>query len=77
MYNTFTYSGELAGDYSLLVAQRIPDDVLREIRTRGGALRLKFRLKTDGVQFGRDIERHTGGRFTPLMPGGDFLEMIY
>ena len=62
---------------TLPIASRIPDDVLQEIRTHGGALRLKFRLKTDGVLFGWDIERHIGGAFAPLMPGGDFLETKY
>jgi len=76
-YNSFTYSGDLAGDYTLPIASRIPDDVLQEIRTHGGARRLKVRLKTDGVLFGWDIERHIGGAFAPLMPGGDFLEMKY
>ena len=76
-YNSFTYAGNLIGDYTLPVAQRIPDGVLQEIRARGGALRLKFRLKTDGVLFGWDIERYVGRSFEPLMPGGDFLEMKY
>ena len=76
-YNDFTYAGELAGDYTLPIASRIPDEVLQEIRSHGGALRLKFRLKTDGVLFGWDIEKHIGGAFAPLMPGGYFLEMKY
>ena len=76
-YNSFTYAGNLIGDYTLPVAQRIPDGVLQEIRARGGALRLKFRLKTDGVLFGWDIERYVGRSFEPLMPGGDFVEMKY
>ena len=76
-YNSFTYAGDLIGDYTLSIAQRIPDAVLQEIRARGGALRLKFRLKTDGVLFGWDIERYVGRSFEPLMPGGDFLEMKY
>ncbi len=75
--NIDTYDGNILGDYTLPIASRIPDDVLQEIRTHGGALRLKFRLKSDGVLFGWDIERHIGGAFAPLMPGGDFLEMKY
>jgi hypothetical protein len=75
--NLDTYDGNIIGDYTLPIAARIPDEVLQEIRAHGGALRLKFRLKSDGVLFGWDIERHTGGAFTPLMPGGDFLEMKY
>ena len=75
--NIDTYDGNIIGDYTLPIAQRIPDAVLQEIRARGGALRLKFRLKTDGVLFGWDIERYVGRSFEPLMPGGDFLEMKY
>jgi len=75
--NLDTYDGNIIGDYTLPIASRIPDEVLQEIRSHGGALRLKFRLKTDGVLFGWDIERHIGGAFAPLMPGGDFLEMKY
>jgi len=76
-YSTFTYAGELAGDYTLPIASRIPNDVLRDIRARGGALRLKFRLKTDGVLFGWDIERSGGTLSDFYLPGGDFLEMKY
>ena len=71
------YRGPLAGDFTIPVASRIPDEVLREIRSRGGALRLKFRLKPDGVLFGWDIERPGGGISRFEMPGGDFLDTRY
>ena len=51
------FEGEIAGDYTILVASRIPDDILADIRAHGGSLRLKFRLKPDGVMLGWDIER--------------------
>lgn len=72
-----TYAGNILGDYTLPIASRIPDDVVREIRKNGGGLRLKFRLKPDGVLFGWDIERFSGGLPRHSMPGGDFLETWY
>lgn len=71
--------GVIAGDYTIPVANRIPDAVLRDIREHGGNLRLKFRLKPDGVLFGWDIERAAplGDVSIFEMPGGDFLETRY
>lgn len=71
------YGGEIAGDYTIPVAIRVPDAVLQDIRARGGALRLKFRLKPDGVLFGWDIERDGGGISKFEMPSGDFMETRY
>lgn len=51
------YDGPMLGDYTFPVASRIPDAVVEEINRNGGGLRLKFRLKPDGVLFGWDIER--------------------
>ena len=72
-----SYGGRILGNYTIPVAARIPDAVLQEIRARGGALRLKFRLKPDGVLFGWDIERDGGGISRFDMPGGDFTETRY
>ena len=72
-----TYAGNILGDYTIPVASRIPDDVIREIRKNGGGLRLKFRLKPHGVLFGWDIERFSGDLPKHSMPGGDFLETWY
>lgn len=72
--------GKITGDYTIAVAERIPEEVLADIRAKGGGLRLKFRLKPDGVLFGWDIERDGAGTGHPLrydMPGGDFLETRY
>lgn len=69
--------GTITGDHTIPVAERIPDDVLNDIRAQGGALRLKFRLKPDGVLFGWDIERPGGGISKFDMPGGDFLDTRY
>lgn len=71
------YEGTIIGDYTIPVAERIPNEVLSNIRSHGGALRLKFRLKPDGVLFGWDIERPGGGISKFNMPGGDFLETKY
>jgi hypothetical protein len=72
--------GVVVGDYTIPVAERIPDEALADIRAHGGSLRLKFRLKPDGVLFGWDIERDGAGTGYTLrydMPGGDFLETRY
>jgi hypothetical protein len=71
--------GVIVGDYAIPVAERIPDEVLNNIRAHGGGLRLKFRLKPDGVLFGWDIERAAplGDVSIFEMPGGDFLETRY
>jgi hypothetical protein len=73
------YAGEVAGDYTIDVAPRIPDAFLDEIRANGGNLRLKFRLKPDGVLLGWDIQRKAklGNVSVFEMPGGDFLETKY
>jgi hypothetical protein len=71
------YSAPIVGDYTFPVASRIPDAIAKEIRKHGGGLRLKFRLKPDGVMFGWDIERFSGGLPRHSMPGGDFLETWY
>jgi hypothetical protein len=71
--------GIIAGDYTTPVAGRIPDQVLSDIHAHGGNLRLKFRLKSDGILFGWDIERAAplGDVSIFEMPGGDFLETRY
>lgn len=71
------YEGTIIGDYTVDVTQRIPDEVLTEIRAHGGSLRLKFRLKPDGVLFGWDIELPGGTISSFAMPGGDFLDTRY
>jgi hypothetical protein len=73
------YGGTILGDYTIPVGERIPDEVLNDIRAHGGGLRLKFRLKPDGVLFGWDIERAAplGDVSIFEMPGGDFLETRY
>jgi len=87
------YSAKIVGDFTIPVASRIPDEVIADIRKNGGALRLKFRLKKDGVLFGWDIERapaeerkysreeiRAQNLYFPseyLMVGGDFTETRY
>lgn len=73
------YGGPLAGDYTIPVASRIPSSVFEEIERNGGALRIKFRLKQDGVMLGWDIQRKGTGRYTfdYYMADGDFLDSRY
>lgn len=78
--------GTVIGDYTVPVAERIPDDILDYIRKNGGALRLKIRLKDDGVLVGWDVEKRlpkpgctvgvgeTCYGLHYLLPGGDFRE---
>lgn len=73
------YEGTIAGDYTIPVASRIPASVFEEIQRNGGALRIKFRLKPDGVMLGWDIQRKGTGRYTfdYYMADGDFLDTRY
>jgi len=76
--------GSVAGDYTVPVADRIPDEVLAFIRREGGSLRLKIRIVERGVLIGWDVEKRvsatvaqtghivTGLRY--LLAGGDFRE---
>lgn len=81
--------GTVVGDYTIEVAQRVPQELIDDLRRdpRGG-LRIKFRLADDGVLFGWDIERRPGydpkNGVTSVPPvysftGGDFQEarLIY
>ena len=65
--------GTIAGDYTIPVAERIPDEVLDEIRANGGGLRLKLRVHDKGVYLGWDIERRPGYKpgamYDPARPG--------
>lgn len=71
--------GSIAGDYTIPVASRIPTSVFEEIERNGGALRIKFRLKPDGVLLGWDIQRKGTGRYTfdYYMADGDFFDSRY
>lgn len=68
------------------MAERIPDSILDYIRKNGGALRLKIRLKDDGILIGWDVEKsiprsncvktygETCSQLEYFLPGGDFKE---
>ena len=78
--------GTVLGDYTVPLATRIPDEVLDYIRANGGALRVKIRLKDNGVAVGWDVEHiiisgqwkpnklGLGSGITYRMAGGDFRE---
>ena len=72
--------GTVLGDYTIQIADRIPDDLLDEIRARGGALRIKIRLMDDRVLLGWDIEKRFvtqyGRGIEYVMEGGDFYEGV-
>lgn len=84
---TYQYSsarwtgGTIIGDYTVPVAERIPDEILDYIRRNGGALRVKIRLIDDGVLIGWDVEERVplktpgaGNYLRYTLPGGDFKE---
>ena len=71
------YEGTIIGDYTVPVAEHIPNALLDDIRqSPRGNLRIKIRLKDDGVLIGWDIEREGKGKYTfdYEMAGGDFRE---
>jgi hypothetical protein len=83
MGNALWNGGTIIGDYTVPVAERIPDDFLDFIRANGGALRLKIRLVDDGILIGWDIEQRipirssdpkAGNYLNYALPGGDFCE---
>ncbi len=77
----------LIGEWTVPVADRIPDDLLDDLRrVPKGSLRIKVRLHREGVLLGWDIERRPGfnaqksreGQHYPPAyshTGGDFKEM--
>jgi hypothetical protein len=79
--------GTVLGDYTVPLATQIPDEVLDYIRANGGALRVKIRLKDNGVAIGWDVEHiipysqwkpnklGLGSGITYRMAGGDFREV--
>ena len=75
--------GKIVGDYTVSVADRIPDETLEYVRSHNTSLRLKLRVYEDGLLVGWDIETRPG--FDPKKPdvyappvylkvGGDFKE---
>jgi len=76
--------GTVIGDYTVPVADRIPDALLDHIRRQGGSLRVKIRIVDDGVLIGWDVEKivypagwKSGdgpGSVQYTMAGGDFRE---
>jgi hypothetical protein len=69
----------IAGDYTVPVAERIPDVVIDELRAHGGGLRLNIRLTPQGILVAWDIapKAPLGDVSVFQMAGGDFLETRY
>jgi hypothetical protein len=67
------YRDELLGDYTLDIAPRLPDSLAQALQAnpRSG-MRLKFRLKPDGVMFGWDMVSARGF----IEADGDFQEAL-
>jgi hypothetical protein len=62
------YGGTILGDYTVPIASRIPEDLLDELRKKGGSFRLKIRIHDNGPLIGWDIKDvlptyHAGGDF--------------
>ena len=84
--------GSVVGDYTIPVAERIPDDFLDAARKHRDAVRIKIRVMDFGVLLGWDLERHNpipGVDYEHckdprdcvrwlewVMPGGDFKEAL-
>jgi hypothetical protein len=83
------YEGEIVKDVTVPVAERIPEDLLEDLRRNPkGSLRLKLRIHPDTLLVGWDIERRPGfdpkkrdsfGEIAYVSPGwvktgGDFKE---
>lgn len=69
--------GKVVGDHIVPVADRIPDELLAEMRKRKLGLRIKLRIHPEGVLLGWDLQGPPGtgpnyGKYT--MAGGDFRE---
>lgn len=63
--------GIVAGDYTVPVAERIPEDLLEAMRKGVGGFRLKIRIHPDGLLIGWDLSR---GFNLQYFAGGDFRE---
>lgn len=67
--------GTVVGDFTVPVLERIPTQVFERIRAAPGrALRLRFRIRDDGVGFGWAIQQ--AGKSIPydIQRGGDFVD---
>ena len=69
--------GEIVGDHTVKVRERIPDDVFAYVRAKQGrAIVLHFQLKDDGVLFAWDVQELNKTKFGQelvySMHGGDF-----
>jgi len=81
-YGGIEWEGAILGDYTVSVAERIPDETLDYIRQNKTSLRLKFRLYDMGILVGWDVPKpfsgqRVNGRYYPIeyvLVGGDFKE---
>lgn len=67
--------GTVVGDYTVPVLERIPTEAFELVRTTpDSALKLRFRIKDDGVLFGWAVEQHVRGGYNNIKKGGDFTD---
>lgn len=68
-------TGKIVGNYKVDVLNRIPLDAFKLIEsTPDTSLKLKFRIKNDGVLFGWSVEQHVIGGYKDIKRGGDFID---
>lgn len=69
--------GTIIGDYTVPVAERIPQETMDEVRKRKSGLQLKIRIHPEGVLIGWDIGAGVGNApdgTGAIHVGGDFRE---
>lgn len=57
----YRYTGSIVGEDHIEVGSRVPQSVIDSIKTKGGGLRLLFRMAPEGTYFGWDIIRYPKG----------------
>ncbi len=68
-------TGKVVGDYTVPVLERIPPQVFQLIKAAPGrALRLRFRVKDDGVLFGWAVQQSGKTTYFDIQRGGDFVD---
>lgn len=78
--NDYWTTGTVVGDYTVEILNRIPEEVFEyAFAQRGRAIRLKFRIKDDGVLFAWDVQESSENNqgWVYKLVGGDFLDDMW
>ena len=68
-------TGKVVGDYTVQVLERIPPETFALVRAASGRmLRLRFRIKDDGVLFGWAVQKEGKTTFYDIKREGDFTD---